>query len=53
MLDENTNPPWWEANKEKVKMLLSFHFESKSQSCEAILSKLKFPWHMYSNTHLQ
>lgn len=28
-----------------------FHVES--QSCEAMMSKLNFPWYMYSNTHLQ
>lgn len=39
--------------KKSEEVTLGFHFESKGQSCEAILSKLKFPWYMYSNTHLQ
>lgn len=40
-----------EKQTNKVKRLLSNFIESTSQSREAILCKVKFPWYMYSNTH--
>lgn len=42
-----------EQTKRSEAAALRFQFESKSQRHGAILSKLKFPWYMYSNTHLQ